>query len=393
MSNPFAPALEPLSNLGRYRFLAPSCGLRVSPLCLGTMSIGEKWGMMLGPLTKEAGFEFLDAFYDKGGNFIDTANAYQGGDSELWLGEWMAKRQNRDEMVLATKYTLNWNDAGNIKANYYGNHYKSMVLSVDASLKKLQTSYIDILYLHSWDFTTSIEEIMQGLNNLVKSGKVLYLGISDTPAWIVSEANRYAKDHGLAPFVIYQGKYNVSVRDLEREIIPMARAHGMAIASFGSLGSGKFQTKADVEKRKAEGKGLRRSLAGNFVQTEEEVKISAGLEKVAGEVGSKSVTAVALAYAMHKYPYMFPVIGGNKIAQLEANLEAISISLSDAQMSYLESVTAFDYGFPCNFIGTDPHSNGGKMINVMAATAQYQFVQTPKSVVAPAIGSDASKAM
>jgi len=147
----------------------------------------------MGNMDKDGSFKLLDAYYDFGGNFIDTANNYQDGESEAYIGEWMEKRGNRSEMVIATKYTTFYEPKANYRANYAGNHIKSMVTSVEASLKKLRTSYIDILYLHWWEYTTSIEEVMQGLNNLVKQGKVLYLGISDTPAWIVSKANQYAE--------------------------------------------------------------------------------------------------------------------------------------------------------------------------------------------------------
>lgn len=166
------------------------------------------------------------------------------------------------------------------------------------SLRKLKTDWIDILYLHWWDHTTSIEEVVDSLHVLVEQGKVLYLGISDTPAWVVSAANMYAKAHGKTQFSIYQGRWNVMLRDFEREIIPMARQFGMALAPWDVLGGGHFQTKEAMEERKKKGEGIR-SLMGAG-QSEEEVKISEALSKVAGEHGIKSVTAVALAYVMAK---------------------------------------------------------------------------------------------
>lgn len=183
----------------------------------------------------------LDFFWENGGNFIDTANNYQGEESETWIGEWMKARGNRDEMVLATKFTTGYRTVGadeKIKVNFQGNHAKSLRVSVNASLKKLQTDYIDLLYVHWWDFTTSIPELMNSLHNLVTTGKVLYLGISDTPAWVVVKCNDYARFHGLTQFAVYQGHWSAAFRDFERDIIPMVEAEGMALAPWGAIGRG-----------------------------------------------------------------------------------------------------------------------------------------------------------
>ncbi|THG97622.1 hypothetical protein EW145_g7579, partial [Phellinidium pouzarii] len=206
-------APPPANPLGRYRVLSPLAGVRVSPLQLGAMNIGDKWGKLgLGEMDKESSFKLLDAYYDAGGNFIDTACNYQDETSEAFIGEWAEKRGIRDQLVIATKYTTNFKRAAEdikIKVNYTGNNAKSLKVSVEASLKKLRTSYIDILYVHWWDYNTSIEEVMDNLHHLVAAGKVLYLGVSDTPAWVVGTANQYAKDHGKTPFVVYQGAWNV----------------------------------------------------------------------------------------------------------------------------------------------------------------------------------------
>ena len=208
----------------------------------------------------------LDAYCDAGGNFIDTSNNYQDEQSEKWIGEWMKERGNRDLIVLATKFTTPYRsyEMGKGKTvNYSGNHKRSMHMSVRDSLKKLQTEWIDILYLHWWDHTTSIEEIMDSLHILVEQGKVLYLGISDSPAWVVSAANTYARAHAKTPFSIYQGRWNVLSRDMEREIIPMARHFGMALAPWDVLGGGKFQSKKALEERKKNNEGLRSMMAGS----------------------------------------------------------------------------------------------------------------------------------
>lgn len=250
------------------------------------------------------------------------------------------------------QYTTNFKRGQNdveIQVNYTGNSTKTMHIAVEASLKKLRTSYIDILYVHYWDFNTSIEEVMDSLHHLVATRKVLYLGISDTPAWIVAYANRYAKDHGKTPFSIYQGMWNVMARSFERDIIPMARTLGLALAPWNVLNGGRLRTDEEERKREESGEGGRTYLrSANWKRTEDERKMSAALEKVAKEVGTEHITAVAIAYIMQKTPYVFPIIGGRKVEHLYANIEALKITLSDDQIKYLESIIPFDLGFPHN---------------------------------------------
>lgn len=191
---------------------------------------------------------------------------------------------------------------------------------------------------------------MDSLHNLVVAGKVLYLGISDAPAWVVVQANMYAKHHGKTPFSIYQGAWNVMERSFERDIIPMARAHGLALAPWNVLAAGKLRTDAEEERRLASGEKGRAVYSSEWKRTESEQKMSAALEKVAKEVGTEHITAVAIAYVMHKTPYVFPIIGGRKVEHLMANIEALKISLSDEQVTFLESVLPFDPGFPHNII-------------------------------------------
>lgn len=383
MSQIWQPAPEPATELGRYRVLSSTAGIRVSPLQLGAMSIGDAWADKMGPMSKEQSFKLLDAYYEAGGNFIDTANNYHDEQSEKWIGEWMTERKNRDQLVLATKFTTDYksHELGKGKApNHCGNHKRSLHMSVRDSLKKLNTDWIDILYVHWWDQTTSIEEVMDSLHILVEQGKVLYLGISDTPAWIVSAANYYARAHGKTPFCIYQGRWNVMLRDFEREIIPMARHFGMALAPWDVLGGGKFKTKQEIEQRKANGESLRSIFSSE--QSKEEEAMSAALEKVANEHGTKSLTAVALAYVMAKTPNVFPIIGGRKIEHLKGNIEALNLRLTQEQIEYLESQTSFDVGFPNNFIGPDPKVTGTASF-LMAANASYSFVKAPKSISSP----------
>ncbi|KAF5326547.1 hypothetical protein D9611_000236 [Ephemerocybe angulata] len=228
-------------------------------------------------------------------------------------------------------------------------------------MKKLRTNYIDLLYLHWWDWETSIEEVMRGLHNLVVQGKVLYLGVSDTPAWVVSKANQYARDHAMTPFVVYQGAWNVMERSFEREIIPMAQSEGqdwwlmqagMALCPWNVLAAGKIRTDEEEERRLKSGEKGRTLLGNDWMRNEEEKKVCKALEKVAGEVGAKSITAVAIAYLMQKTPFVFPLIGGRKVEHLHDNIQALNISLTPQQIEYIESVTPFDLGFPGTMIGT-----------------------------------------
>ncbi|ETS63012.1 hypothetical protein PaG_02785 [Moesziomyces aphidis] len=371
---------KPISKLDRHRVLAPKAGVRVSPLCLGAMSLGDKWkDTMSGGLDKQGSFELLDAFYKLGGNFIDTANLYTDGQSEEFIGEWMEARKNRDEMVIATKATSPYRNrelGTHIGTNFVGNSAKSIAVSTNDSLKKLRTDYIDIMYIHWWDWSTSIEEMMQALNKLVLSGKVLYLGASDMPAWVVAAANTYARAHNLAQFVVYQGRWNAAERDFEREIIPMAREFGMALAPWGALGAGRFKTPEQVAEREKTQGPLR---GGGGQLTENEKKISAALHQIGQELGGISITGVALAYVCSKYPYVFPIVGGTKVSHLEDNVKAIGIVLNDEQIKKIEDTIPFDHGFPLSMIQEDPHLTGETKFGLLGHGGHLDWVKHPKA--------------
>ncbi|KAH9922292.1 Aldo/keto reductase [Epithele typhae] len=354
MSNPWAQPPHPATNLGRHRPLAPACGLHVSPLQLGAMSIGDKWAQFgMGAMDKESSFKLLDAFYEAGGNFIDTASNYQDETSEQFIGEWMETRGIRTQMVIATKYSTNAKRGRtDIKQHtaWAGNSFKTMRVSVDEALEKLRTSYIDIFYVHWWDYTTPIEEVMDGLHQLVMSGKVLYLGISDTPAWIVASANRYARMAHKTPFVIYQGSWSVLDRDFERDIIPLARHEGMALAPWNVLAGGKIRTDAEEQARLDSGEGGRGTF-GPWMRNEREKAVAKVLEEVAKEAGTDSIQAVAIAYVMQRTPHVFPIIGGRKVEHLHGNIKALSIALSEEQIQKIEAASPFDKGSLYNIFG------------------------------------------
>lgn len=365
MPTPFGNTPTPKSLLDFHRILSPTAGVRVSPLCLGAMNFGDAWAETMGHCDKKTVFEILDYFHEQGGNFIDTANNYQNEESEKWIGEWMAERKVRDEIVIATKFTTYYRDPNNSprqRINYAGNSSKSLKVSLEASLKKLQTDYIDILYVHWWDFTTGIAELMQSLNHVVASGKVLYLGVSDTPAWVVSKANEYARNHGLRPFSVYQGQWSAADRDFEREIIPMAREEGMALCPWGALGGGKFTTE---EKRNNNEQGRNMGPA-----SEKAIKVSQKLEAVA-KAKNTQITSVALAYVRSKYPHVYPIVGGRKIEHLKGNIEALGLELSEQEVDDIDSAVEFDIGFPLSFL----FEMGGKKYKTTNTTEDIFLLQ------------------
>ncbi|KAL4914565.1 NADP-dependent oxidoreductase domain-containing protein [Aspergillus aurantiobrunneus] len=342
----FTAQSQPPSLLARHRQLAPSAAVRVSPLCLGAMTFGTAHSERYGHCTKDDAFNVLDTFYSQGGNFIDTANAYREGQSEEWLGEWMAARKNRDEIVLATKYTTPWQThvRTKLQSNFGGNNVKSLKVALDASLQRLGTSYIDLYYVHWWDYTTSIPEMMHALNDLVSAGKVLYLGISDTPAWVVSKANEYARQKGLRQFVVYQGMWNATMRDFERDIIPMCRDEGMGLCPYGVLNQGRFQTEEGFREREKHNEGR------NFIATTQRDKeVSRVLEQIATRKGV-DLLHVALAYVMDKAPYVFPIVGARKVSHIEGSIGGLGVTLDEGEIGQIEAAYEFDFGFPHSFL-------------------------------------------
>ncbi|KAL9533543.1 Norsolorinic acid reductase [Sphaerulina musiva] len=341
----FPPAPKPKSLLGYHRILSPTAGVRVSPLCLGAMNFGD--ADYLGECNKQTAFEMLDFFYENGGNFIDTANnSYQAEESETWIGEWMKAKNNRDEMVIATKFTTGFRTGSEatekIKSNFQGNHSKSLRVSLNASLRKLQTDYVDLLYVHWWDFTTSIEELMNSLHAMVQNGKVLYLGISDTPAWLVVKCNDYARFHGLTPFCVYQGHWSCAFRDFERDILPMVEAEGMGLAPWGALGRGQLKPSDEYNDPNREGRKM-------GPHNEKYARIADKLKALADKKGT-IITSIALAYVMHKAPNVFPIVGGRKVDHLRGNIEGLGVELTQEEIDEIEDAEPFDVGFPQSFL-------------------------------------------
>jgi len=322
----------------QYKLLGKT-GLRVSELCLGTMTFGEDWGW---GSTKEESQKVFDEFALAGGNFLDTANRYTEGTSERYVGEFI--HSNRDHFVLATKYTL-FDKLGDV--NYSGNHRKNMIRSVDESLKRLNTDFIDVLYIHAWDFLTPIEEILRGLDDLVSSGKILYTGISDTPAWIISEANAIADFRGWTRFNALQAEYSLLQRTTERELIPMTKAKELALTAWAPLAggalTGKYLAGNDASKRLPDTSDRLSKRSRDI--TEVVVEIAIELEC--------SPAQVAIRWVMQQAPHIIPIIGARKESQIVDSLGCLNIELSDKQLARLDEVSCIDLGFPHDFLQKD----------------------------------------
>jgi aryl-alcohol dehydrogenase-like predicted oxidoreductase len=323
----------------RYKLFGHS-GLRVSELALGTMTFGPEWGWGADKATSQAIF---DVYANAGGNFVDTANRYTEGTAEKYVGEFVAR--DREHFVVATKYTLKMRQGD---PNFNGNHRKNMMQSVHASLKRLNLDYIDLLWLHAWDFTTPVEEVLRGLDDLVRQGTVLYVGISDTPAWVVSQANAIADLRGWSRFVGLQIRYSLADRAAERDLLPMARALDIAVTPWSVLGAGVLTGKYNQDP-KATGRVARWGAA------ERDLAIAAEVRAVAEELGC-SASQVAIAWGLaqqqpHTAP-IIPILGATKPHQLEDNLGALAISLSADQLARLDKVSAIDLGFPHEFLSS-----------------------------------------
>lgn len=323
-------------------YLLGRSGLRVSELSLGTMTFGTDWGW--GADVDEAR-RIVDVYLERGGNAIDTASQYTNGSSEKILGEILGER--RERVVLATKYSLNAHPGD---PNAGGNNRKSMVRSVEASLARMKTDRIDLLYLHQWDDTTPVEEILRGMDDLVRSGKVLYLGISDTPAWQVSRMQTIADLRGWSPFVAMQMEYNLIERTGERELIPMAREMGVGIVVWSPLANGLLTGKYssdDLKKQaRSEVTGTRKDVIAGYAKlTDSTFAILDVLKAVANEIG-KPPAQVALAWVRSKAAVTSILMGARTSKQLKDNLGVLDTTLNADQLARLDAVSAVEMGFP-----------------------------------------------
>jgi len=333
-------------SLDNYRLLGRS-GLRVSPLALGTMTFGTEWGW---GADQEEARRIFEAYVERGGNFIDTANLYTNGTSEQFVGTFAAGK--RDRLVIATKYTLPTRSGD---ANSGGNHRKSMVRSVEMSLQRLMTDYIDLLFLHAWDGTTPVDEILRAMDDLVRSGKVLYLGISDTAAWQISRMQAISDLRGWSPLIALQIEYNLIERTAERDLIPMAREMGLGVMPWSPLAGGVLvgkYTKADLDsdRRAAPLQGSRKNaVIASGALSQRSLAVVDIVKGVAAEIG-KSASRVALAWTLLNPEVTCPIIGARTLEQLMENLGALDLKLTGAQCAQLEEASAIELGFPHDYL-------------------------------------------
>jgi aryl-alcohol dehydrogenase-like predicted oxidoreductase len=326
----------------RYLLLGNS-GLRVSEAALGTMTFGDDWGW---GASKDEARKVYDAFRNAGGNFIDTANLYTNGTSETFLGEFM--KGHRESVVMATKYT---NAAPGKDPNAAGNQRKNMVQAVEASLKRLQTDYVDLYWVHIWDGLTPVEEVMRGLDDLVRQGKVLYVGISDAPAWWIAHANTIAQLRGWSPFVGLQIEYSLTERTVERELIPMAKALNIGVTAWSPLAggvlSGKYHGNGTAQAGQAADAGrMSSAMMKDFLPEQERTeRVVAAVKAIAGEVG-RSMAQVALAWLRYREVPVIPIIGARKLSQLQDNLASLDLQLSAEQVKKLDEASRIEPGFP-----------------------------------------------
>ena len=325
----------------RYRLLGSS-GLRVAEISLGTMTFGEEWGW---GTAKDESRKIYNAYREAGGNFIDTANLYTVGSSETFVGEFV--RGHREEMVIATKYT---NAAPGNDANAAGNHRKSMVQAVEASLKRLGTDYIDLYWLHVWDGITHVDEVMRVFDDLVRQGKILYAGVSDAPAWWVAQANTIADLKGWTRFVGLQIEYSLLERTVERELIPMAGALGLTVVAWsplkGGILSGKYNAASSGEAGGSEQHRFASEMMQGFLPAKErQDRVVAVLKDVSVQTG-RPPAQVALAWLRTRPVPVIPIIGARRMSQFEDNLASLTLELTPEQVEALDAASAVDLGFP-----------------------------------------------
>jgi len=321
-------------------------GLRVSELCLGTMTFGEDWGW---GASRDESRRVFDAYVRAGGNFVDTACNYTNGTSEKFVGEFVGSE--RERFVIATKFSLTGRKDD---PNGGGNSRKNLVQSLEGSLARLGTDYVDLLYVHMWDFTTPIEEVMRALDDVIRAGKVLYAGVSDTPSWVVSRANLLADLRGLSPFVALQVPHSLVRRDVERDLLPMADSLGLTVMSWGVLASGILSGKYNDAGSPPEQARLK---PGTQSLTPQNLRIAAEVSAVAGDLG-RTPSQVAINWERQRRGgSTIPILAATRLAQFEDNLGCLDFELSEEHRKRLDAVTGFERGFPMDFLESENVQN------------------------------------
>lgn len=328
----------------KYRLLGHS-GLRVSQLCLGTMTFGAA-GIGSGV---EEDRRVFDTFAGAGGNFIDTANMYAGGESERILADLVAK--DRAHFVLATKYSHSMRAED---PNFGGNHRKNLMQALEASLARLKTDYLDLLWVHSWDSTIDPSVMMRALDDQVRLGKVLHIGISNAPAWVIADCNRIAIERGWTPLTAIQPLYNLGQRWIETEHLPLSRAHGMAVCPWSPLGggllTGKFAKDAPPQARAAS--RMETTPWGNRYKDAQKLAVADAVAQIAREIGCSSAQ-VALAWLMQNpVATVVPIVGARTAAQLGDSLGSVDTLLDAATMKRLDEASAVPLPYPHDLLSS-----------------------------------------
>ena len=320
----------------KYGLLGKS-GLRVSEVALGAMTFGDEWGW---GSPKDEAQKIYDTYREAGGNFIDTANLYTNGTSEKLVGEFI--RGHRESIVLATKYS---NATPGNDPNAAGNHRKSMMQALEASLKRLQTDYIDLYWVHIWDGITPVEEVMRGLDDIVRQGKVLYVGISDAPAWWIAQANTLAELRGWTQFIGLQIEYSLIERTVERELIPMAKALSLGLLAWSALARGVLSGKYHGDGKGDGGRMTNDGMKEFLPEEQRAARIISAVKSVSEQVG-RSMAQVALAWLRHQTVPVIPIIGARKLSQLQDNLGSVDLVLSAEELKVLDEASQIELGFP-----------------------------------------------
>ncbi|PZD72179.1 General stress protein 69 [Acaryochloris thomasi RCC1774] len=348
-------------SINQYYTLGRS-GLRVSRLALGTMTFGTDWGW---GADRETASQLFNMYVDAGGNFVDTADLYTNGTSETWVGEFIKERSLRDKVAIATKFSYNA-DPGNPNAG--GNGRKNILRAVEGSLQRLGTDYIDLYILHTWDSITPAEEVMRTLDDLVRSGKVRYVGLSDVPAWYASRAQTTAELRGYETLSTLQLEYSLVERNIENEFVPLGTQHGMGIMVWSPLASGLLSGKYKPSEQGGEGEGRLADLAGadnpafnKF--TDRNWKIVAELEAVAKEL-DRSMAQVAVNWAANQPGIASVLVGATKLHQLEDNLKALEFEIPKELCDRINKASAPDPSFPYTFFtpGMQAMLTGGAIV-------------------------------
>jgi aryl-alcohol dehydrogenase-like predicted oxidoreductase len=330
-------------NLDQYVLLGRS-GLRVSPIALGTMTFGEQFGW---GAPKQAARALFDLYVGEGGNFVDTADLYTEGTSETWLGDFVKDSGLRDQLVIATKYTYG-SQAGNPNAG--GNQRKHLMRALDASLKRLQTDYIDLYYLHTWDRLTPVEEVMRTMDDAVRAGKIRYVGLSDTPAWYASRAQTLAQWRGWEPVAAMQLEYSMIERNAELEFADLSLELGMGLVPWSPLAMGLLSGKYKPSDKGRFGEGRLQLMANHPTPgfdrlTERNFAIVAALEQVAKEA-DVSMAQAALYWLARKKGVSSIIVGATQLQQLQESLGATRIAIAPELLAKLDAASEPAKPFP-----------------------------------------------